>query len=280
MHARVPASTANLGPGFDTLALALALYLEVSLEPADQLEVVTEGFGAEVPLERHLGVQVAREVLGHDRFRLTVTSAIPLARGLGSSAALALACAAVAGAPDPLAVAVAHDGHAENAAASQFGGLVAATVLEGKPVVEPLVLDERLRYVLVIPTQELATEDARRVLPALVPFGDATFNLARLALLIAGLANCERLRPEAMEDRLHQPYRAPLLPFAEKLLVGLREAGALGSCWSGAGSTMLAVATEQTASVIALDAEAMLAELGVAGEVVVLESDRTGLVCW
>ena len=279
VRVRVPASTANLGPGFDTLALALGLYLELSIEPADALEVHSGGHGAGLfDDERHLAVRVAREVLGHNNFKVTVDSQIPLARGLGSSAALALAAATAAGALNPLAVATAIDGHCENAAASQRGGLIAATVISGVPIVESLSLDAELRFVLIIPEQQLATDDAREVLPNAVAFKDATFNLARLALLIAGLADHSRLRSEAMQDRLHQRYRAPLLPFADALLDSLVDAGALASCWSGAGSAMLGVATSSSAASIGDAARSTLHSLGVAGEVVVLEADRAGLV--
>ncbi len=279
MRARVPASTANLGPGFDALGLALSLYIEVTLTPADELSVTSDGFGVALSdPERHLGVRVARDVLGHTNFALHVSSEIPLARGLGSSASLALAAAAAAGANDPLAVAIARDGHAENAAASFYGGLVVATMAHGEALVEPLALDEQLRFVVVIPDQELATEAAREVLPASVAFADAVFNLSRVGLVIAGLANAERLRPEAMEDRLHQRYRANLLPFANGVLDNLRAAGALASCWSGAGSTLLGVTTLENAESVAAAAREHLVEVSVPGTVLVLSADRTGLI--
>ncbi len=278
MRVRVPASSANLGPGFDALALALSLYLEVDLELSDAFELETVGFGTEVDPDHHLGVRVARTIIGHDRFRLRVSSRIPLARGLGSSAALALAVAAAAGSSDALGVAIDVDGHAENAAASRFGGLVVATVIDGETIIEPLALDDDLRFVLVIPDEELATRDARDVLPASVAFHDATHNLARLGLLIAGLADHRHLRAEAMDDRLHQRYRGTLLPFADAVLSGLRDAGAIASCWSGAGSTMLGVTTSSDADAVAASARALLIDVGVPGVVEVLEADRTGLV--
>lgn len=278
MRARVPASTANLGPGFDALGLALARYVEVDLVESDALSLCLEGYRVEVEARDHLAVRVARRVLGHDRFAMTVRSDIPPARGLGSSASLALAAAAAAGAPDPLALALDVDGHPENAAASCFGGLVVATMLSGQCVVEPLSLDPDLRFVLVIPEAQLATEAAREVLPVSVALSDAVFNLSRVALLLVGLADHRRLRPEAMEDRLHQRYRGTLLPFADDVLSTLLEAGALGACWSGAGSAMLGVVTAERAVAVAGAVELRLESLSVPGEVQVLEADRTGLV--
>src|ERR1019366_10570568 len=125
MFARVPASSANLGPGFDAIAVALELYLEVTVEPSDGFTISTDGFGGGLfDNEHHLGAVVAAHVLGHRDFSVHVASGIPLFRGLGSSPAVALAAAAAAGALDPLAVATQFDGHAENAAASMLGGLV------------------------------------------------------------------------------------------------------------------------------------------------------------
>lgn len=280
MLARVPASSANLGPGFDALAVALSLYIDVSVEPADSFTITSEGFGAGLfDDERHLGAKVAAAVLGHDRFAIHVRSDIPLSRGLGSSASLALAAAAAAGSNDVLAIATEVDGHAENAAASLFGGLVVAGVNEHDGIVaRPLPLDDAWRFVVVIPDEELATADARRVLPDSVPFTDAVHNLNHLGLLIAGLADHREFVGFSMDDFLHQPYRMALLPFARPLLATLREAGAAGSCWSGAGSTMLGLATATTAAEVAAAATTFLDERGVAGTVKVLEADRTGLV--
>jgi homoserine kinase len=141
-----------------------------------------------------------------------VNSEIPLSRGLGSSASLALAAAAAAGADDPLAVASALDGHAENAAASMFGGLVIASFSERDGVIaRSLPLDEAWRFVVVVPEQELLTSEARRVLPSKIAFEDAVNNLNALGLLIAGLADHRCFVPSAMDDYLHQPYRMPLL---------------------------------------------------------------------
>lgn len=280
MFARVPASSANLGPGFDALAVALNLYVEVSVDAADEFEITTSGVGAGLyDDESHLAARIVADVLGTTHFQLHVHSEIPLSRGLGSSAALALAAAAAAGANDPLTIATAADGHAENAAASMIGGLVVASVNESDGVLaRSLELDPAWRFVIVLPEMQLATADARRVLPAEVPFTDAVANLSSLGLLVAGLAHHGDFVPLAMSDRLHQPYRMALVPFAQSLLATLREAGAAGSCWSGAGSAMLGLATEATAPSVASAAREFMDRESVAATVVILEADRTGLV--
>ncbi len=279
--ARAPASSANLGPGFDTLAVALGLYVEVGLRPRPEgLLVVAEGEGSELPGgPSHLAARVAREVLGHDRFELRVRSQVPVARGLGSSAALAVAAAAAAGAGVPdeaFERAFGVDGHPENAAASAFGGLVAAAVVGGRPVARHLRLDPQLRFVVLVPDHELPTADARQALPASVPIEDAVFNLSRLGLLVAGLADRRQLVPEAGDDRLHQPARAALFAEAEALLAGLRRRGALTSCWSGAGPSVLALCDAGAASDLCAAGRELMASLGVPGRALLLEADHRG----
>jgi homoserine kinase len=280
MITRAPASSANLGPGFDTLAVALGLYVEVSIEPADAFSITTEGCGAgRFDDERHLAARVAASVLGHDRFALRVNSSIPMSRGLGSSAALTVAAAAAAGAADPLTVAADEDGHAENAAASMLGGLVVASRSDEHGVVaRRLELDDVWRFVVVVPDDELSTVEARRALPGSVSFGDVVGNLNAMGFLIAGLAHHEDFIDWSMDDALHQPYRAELLSFADDLLKELRESGASASCWSGAGPSMLGLVMNDTADDVALAAKAFLHVRSIPGEVYLLDADRTGLV--
>jgi len=141
-----PGVAANLGPGFDALALALNRYVDVEVEPADVLTLRIEGEGEDLPVDaNHPAARVARQVLGHDRVFITVRSQIPVGRGLGSSAALAVAVAAACGGSDPLALAGALDGHPENAAASVLGGLVAATEIAGTRFAVRLPLDPACR---------------------------------------------------------------------------------------------------------------------------------------
>ncbi|HLI52982.1 MAG TPA: homoserine kinase [Acidimicrobiales bacterium] len=275
---RVPASSANLGPGFDVLAVAVGLHVEVSVEPADRLEVVASGEGSDLPLDReHLAARVACEVAGTDRLRIEVDSAIPVGRGLGSSAALAVAAAAAAGAGDPFSWGVKVDGHPENAAASAFGGLVVATTIGGGAVWRRLALDPGLVFVALVPDKELLTAAARRVLADQVRREDAVFNLGRLGLLIAGLADLRQLLPEAGDDRLHQDARASLFPEAPALLAGLRRAGALTSFWSGAGTTLIGVCAREEGPAVQEAGRELLERHSVKGRVLLVEAAERGI---
>lgn len=279
MRARAPASSANLGPGFDTLAVALNRYVEVEVVPAAKLTVRSEGEGAGLADDAgHLAARVAMDVVGHDHLAITVRSQVPVARGLGSSAALALAAAAAAGAPNPLAVAARVDGHPENAAASAAGGLVVATMVRGTVQAVQMPLDPHLVFVAVVPDRPLPTVKARQVLPATVSREDAAFNLGRMGLLLAGLADHRHLVKEATEDRLHQDYRSPLFPEAPKILSALIEGGALAVCWSGAGPSLLGIALTATGPSVRTAATAALSEAGVAGKAYLLQPDRAGLI--
>jgi len=279
VRARAPASSANLGPGFDVLAIALECYIHVDVTPAASLEVHSSGEGAHLSSDAsHLAAKVVTEVLGHDRFSLTVHSEIPVSRGLGSSAALAAAAAAAAGAHDPLAIAAAYDGHPENAAASVMGGLVAATKVGDSIQATHLALDDALAFVAVIPGRALATAEARSVLADSVPRADAIFNLGRMGLLVGGLADHTSLTAAATGDRLHQDARSALFPEAPELLSALIEAGSLASCWSGAGPTLLGIALADVAGDVARTMEAVCTNLGLEAQVLAMKADHRGLV--
>jgi homoserine kinase len=278
MRARAPGSSANLGPGFDTLAVALDLHVEVEVGPAAELTVTSSGFGAEIPRDAtHMAARLAVEITGTDKLAIHVHSDIPVGRGLGSSAALAVATAAASGAEDPLYWGVRVDGHPENAAASTLGGLVTAATVDGRAIARRLPLDAGLRFVVVVPDRRLATADARAALPAVVPHRDAAFNLGRMGLMIAGLADHRALVAGAAHDRLHQEGRTPLFEQAPALLAGLLAAGALATCWSGAGPSLLALTTVADAERVAVSAAALLDEHRVPGRVLCLGADRDGV---
>jgi homoserine kinase len=261
------------------LAIALDRYVEVEVEPASKLIVRSEGEGAGMSDDpSHLAARVAIDVAGTDHLSITVRSQIPVARGLGSSAALAVAAAAAAGARDPLAVAAQMDGHPDNAAASMVGGLVAAARVKGGVQAVRLPLDVSLAFVVIVPEVTLSTARGRQALPIQVSRESAAFNLSRMALLIAGLADSRVLIPEATEDRLHQDYRSPLFPAAPKLLARMSAGGALAVCWSGAGPALLGIAHGTEAQTVQAAAKEALTEADVPGEVLILHPDMHGLI--
>jgi len=261
------------------LAIALDRYVEVEVEPASKLIVRSEGEGAGMSDDpSHLAARVAIDVAGTDHLSITVRSQIPVARGLGSSAALAVAAAAAAGASDPLAVAAQMDGHPDNAAASMVGGLVAAARVKGGVQAVRLPLDVSLAFVVIVPEVTLSTARGRQALPIEVSRESAAFNLSRMALLIAGLADSRVLIPEATEDRLHQDYRSPLFPAAPKLLARMSAGGALAVCWSGAGPSLLGIAHGTEAHTVQAAAKEALTEADVPGEVLILHPDMHGLI--
>jgi homoserine kinase len=255
---RVPASSANLGPGFDALGLALDLHDEISAEVVDAgLEIRVTGEGRDgVPLdETHLVVQAmhaAFDLLGGrpPGLRLSCTNAIPHGRGLGSSAAaivggVLLARALVGGGDELLDDASAFqltvdlEGHPDNVAAAFFGGLTIAWVDGAAAAVERL--DTDVSVTVFVPPTAVSTEKARGLLPETVTHRDAAVNAGRAALLVAALTGAPHRLISATEDRLHQSYRAEAMPDSYKLLRALRVEG-VPTIISGAGPTVLAFA--------------------------------------
>jgi homoserine kinase len=260
IRVRVPASTSNLGPGFDALGLALRLHNTVELEAAPAPRIEIEGEGAEaLPRDpSHLAYRAALAVLEQHRphggtapraFHLRQHNRIPLARGLGSSAAAIVGGAAAANAllggpldrPALIDLAAGLEGHPDNVAPAVLGGLVACVATESGKIRWTRLIPTRLRVVIAIPEFAVSTAEARRLLPEAVPFRDAVFNVTRTALLVAALVDGRMdLLDEATRDRLHQPYRARLVPGLEAVFAAAREAGAYGAALSGSGPAVVA----------------------------------------
>jgi homoserine kinase len=239
---RVPASSANLGPGYDSLAAALSLTLELEVEETGrELEVDCDVPG--VPCdESNLCVRAFEKLHPVDGFRFSIRSQIPVAGGLGSSAAAIVAGLVAADhvfeLDAPLFdLAAELEGHPDNVAAALLGGFVICSD-DGPPVrFEPV---PGLEAVIAIPPDPVSTADARAALPAEVPIGDAVFNLSHATLLVLGLARGDLdLVARGLADRIHQPRRAHLSPRSMELLGRARELGAVGATISGAGPTVL-----------------------------------------
>jgi homoserine kinase len=275
---RVPASSANLGPGFDTLGIAWQCYTEVTVEPADAFSMTAEGEGASYVGRNHVVARFLRGKFGHERFRLHVRSEVPMTRGMGSSAAIHAAAAAAGGVADPFAYTAELEGHADNAAAATMGGLVTGAMVDGRAVAAKLPLDPSLRFVLVIPDRHLRTADARRVLPRSLPRADVVQQLGRFGQLIAGLADHRLLEPHCTEDWVHQRQRTKLFPESTQIIGSMVSSGALAACWSGAGPTLLAMCNEQTLDAVLGAAGRAVKDLGVEATVRPIEVDLQGLL--
>jgi len=262
----VPATSANLGPGYDAVGLALSLSMRISMDRAPCPMVEVHGTGTElIPHSTdHPAYKAARfvaELVGEydAHFHLIQENRIPPARGLGGSAAALVGGAIAANdllgrslaAPDLLNLVCELDGHPDNAAPALLGGLVIGTLtLEGISAVrlEP----KGLKVVVAVPDFAVSTSAARRALPEKVSHKDASFNVGRAGLLLGALATGEYdLLRVAMQDRLHQPYRSHLIPGLEDVIEAAQTNGAYGACLSGSGPTVLAFSPEEHASRIA-----------------------------
>ena len=291
VHVRVPATSANLGPGFDALGLALALYNEVVAEERDGVSVTIEGEGAD-RLARDGGNVVARGVkLAYEAagrvFKgcaLECVNRIPTARGLGSSAAAwvggLVAGNALVGSPLSrealLGLAARAEGHPDNVAAAVFGGLTVSCVTPDGVTTVTLPVTKSLSWVVLVPEVTSATAEARALLPRSVPREDAVFNVQRVALLLAGLQAAQPAALSvALDDRLHQPYRLKLFPWMPDVASAARTAGALGCVLSGAGPSLLAV-VDGNGTAVGRAMEEAASRAGIRGRARALDVDAAG----
>jgi homoserine kinase len=287
----VPATTANLGAGFDVLAMSLDLHNIVTVTavdgPAGSVMTTVRGEGA-LRLSGDRRNRFVRALatglreLGVPRpgvaWHVEMENEIPLSRGLGSSAAATvaglLAAQALAGGdrltPQRiLAIATLMEGHPDNAAAALWGGFVVVVSAHGAPDAVRFEPPDRLSCVLFIPARPMSTRSARAALPATVPFADAVHNVGAASATVAAMALGRLdLLSQSTRDRLHEPYRAMIYRELPRMTAAARDAGALGACLSGAGSTIIAFAdTERTAQEVASAMVREAAACGLAGRV-------------
>lgn len=247
--ARAPASSANLGPGFDVFAAALGLHLELEVAEAGGFSV--DAGGLAVAEDRsNLCVRAFEALHPADGLRFAIATEIPLGRGLGSSAAAIVAGLLAADHLYELGIerdelysrAVELEGHPDNVAASLYGGFVACPTAAGAERPQPVLLDppSGVEAVIVIPDEEVPTVAAREALPGDVPFGDAVENVAAAAQLALGIERSDLgLIARGLRDRLHQPARRALYPRSLELVESAVELGAIGATISGAGPSVL-----------------------------------------
>lgn len=268
---KVPATTANLGPGFDTLGLALSLYdtLTVSVRPEPGATVQVFGVGeGEVPTDEsnlvvraiaHTFASVGQELPG---LNLVAHNSIPHGRGLGSSgAAIVSGIMAAKGLLEGivefdsgalLALATELEGHPDNVAPALFGGLTIAWTTDAGPQHKKLIVHRGVSPLIAVPQGTMSTELARSLRPISVPHEDAIFNVSRSALLIAALIQSPELLLAATEDRLHQSYRASAMPDTDSLITELRAEGH-AAVVSGAGPSILVLCSDPAERLVAAE---------------------------
>ena len=289
---RVPATTANLGPGFDTLGLALSLYDELTVTvrdiPGATVEVIGVGEG-EVPTdESNLVVRAIAYTFAAcsqplPGLHLVARNNIPHGRGLGSSgAAIVSGIMAAKGLLDGivdldagalLALATALEGHPDNVAPALFGGLTIAWTTDAGPQHKKLIVHRGVSPLIAVPESTMSTELARSLRPASVPHEDAIFNVSRSALLIAALIQSPELLLAATEDKLHQSYRAAAMPETESLILEMRSHG-LPAVVSGAGPSILVLCSDPAQRLVA--AELIAARSGSPWQSLLLAVDFKG----
>lgn len=289
---RVPATSANIGSGFDALGIALTMYNEVWMEEHDGVDIKSLD-EVEVPAGEDNLIYFAAKFL-YDRcgrnfkgLKIRQTNTIPMTRGLGSSSACIIAgllgANALMGSPmtktQLVDIANEIEGHPDNTTPALLGGLVTCAIEDGSVYSVSVPVAEKIRFAAFIPPFELKTSVARRVVPSGFSRTDAVYNLSRSALLTSSLFSgaLENLKI-GVQDKIHQPYRLHLIPGAETVFEISEKLGSLGTYISGAGPTIIAM-IEKHNTAFAQKAEKMLEENNICGwKLVVLESDRDGAV--
>jgi len=253
-----PATTANMGAGFDSFGMAFDLFNEIIVEEAEQFEIASDSpttprtktnliYRTICDFHKELGRPVPT-------LKITQVDKIPLARGLGSSAACVVSGLLAANrllgdtvsTDDILQMANKIEGHPDNVAPALLGGMVVSATEPGKVAYVKILPPQKLVFTAVIPGFTLATKAARGVLPDSYSRQDATFNISRASLFIASIMSgkWENI-PLALEDRIHQPYRKPLVPGMEEIFCKARELGAIGVYLSGAGPTLMTISMKE-----------------------------------
>ncbi|MCI2109984.1 MAG: homoserine kinase [Acidaminococcaceae bacterium] len=291
---RVPATSANCGPGFDCLGMACTLYDTFTFElipEGYELEIEGEGEGRMHPSPNNLAFLAFLklwEQVKHTETGLKVhmKNDIPLSRGLGSSSAAIVGGLMAANylsgktmkPQELLNMATAIEGHPDNVAPAILGGFTISFMENGTAQALRIVPARRYNLIAVIPDMPLSTAKARGAIPAVIPHKDAVFSASRAALLVGALMSGKsRLLPIAMEDKLHQPYRGPLIPGSFQAFAAAKKAGAYSAVISGSGSTLLAVAHLQAdGNKIGLAMQEALKKEGMDSTVKLLKLDLRG----
>ncbi|CCP26374.2 Homoserine kinase [Tepidanaerobacter acetatoxydans Re1] len=292
VRVKIPATTANFGPGFDCLGASLGLYNYIDMEFSDAPKVYVKGEGVEeIPLDKtNLVYQAAAKVLKRANvnkdLKIVLENHIPLARGLGSSAACIVGGLMAANHligdifenSELLKIATEMEGHPDNVVPAAFGGFCLSMIYENKIIYKTFPMPFWLKFVVCIPDFELKTEDARKILPEEINFKDAVFNISRTAMLVAAMAQGDLSNMDIFcQDRLHQPFRSQLIPGMEKILATVREKGAFAGFLSGSGPTVVCLTLRERADALGEHMVDIFSRAGIKSCYKVLSSDSEGV---
>ena len=290
IRVKVPATSANIGPGFDALGLALNLYNSFTFEEITQgLEII--GCDDRYNNSDHLVYtsmlktfkKIGYKVKG---IRISMDAHIPVSRGLGSSATCILGgvigANELAGCPlskdEVLNIATEIEGHPDNIAPALYGGIVVSIMEKNMVYFSKVHAAKGIKFVALIPGFILSTKEARNVLPSTVPYRDAVYNVSRVSLLISALANGRLdLLEQGVKDALHQPYRGNLIPYFNDIINISKTLGALGIYLSGAGPTIIAMVNKEDTR-FTIGIRDYLKSIGLNWEIKELELDLTGVI--
>lgn len=292
VHVRVPATSANIGPGFDCLGVALTMYagftceiIDSGLEITGCPEIYRNGNNLFVQAYRRAEREIGVEPMP---IRVHIETDVPVSRGLGSSASLwaggVSAANALNGSPlskeKLVELCNELEGHPDNIAPAVLGGMCASFVEDGVPTTMKVDVADNIGFIALIPNFETETKAMRAVLPKEIPFADAVFNSSRLAVMLHGFERGRlELIAKALDDRLHQPYRKHLIHEYFRAEAAAKKAGCAAFCISGSGSTCLGVCEAERAEAIAETVQKELLGSEYEWRVVALKLDHEGSVC-
>ena len=292
LHVQVPATSANLGSGFDAVGIALNYFNEIYFTEDDKefISVEIEGLGkGEIPetfADNMVGQAMERAAAYNGGSlpkggAVKLVNRIPPGRGMGSSSSAIIGGILIGDAltgskmsrEDMLSLATEIEGHPDNVAPALLGGLTISIMDGGKTMTNVVPVGDDLSFITVSPDVEVFTEDARAVLPKEIAYKDAVFNVSRVSFLVSSLVTKQYDRLQyGLQDKLHVPYRIGLIPGGESVLKAAEDAGALGATISGSGSTLIAFAVENEQAIM----EAMMNEFKIRG----IDSEGHILKCW
>lgn len=291
----VPASTANVGPGYDVFGIALTLYNTITIEESEKLEIIVCGNKADDSISKdktNLVYQSIEAYYNHIKkpfpsFKITIDCQIPLASGLGSSSTAIVGGIVAANKyennllsiDDLITLAWKIEGHPDNTTTAILGGFVISKVTDEKTVAyKKLLWPEKWKIIICHPDFKLSTQEARAVIPKTIPLSDTIYNMSNCSFLVSAVCSGDdAILKQSLRDKLHQPYRSKLVPGMETIIHELKKSDALGTVLSGAGPSICIIAYEKDLQEISSTIQAIWQKEGISSEIFHPSVDNQGV---